>query len=79
MDHTDISSPILDGGEGCVVGGEDEEADAVREKREHLYMYSATGGYNMYIHMQGMLRLKQMRSLTSMLCSVSLSCLCALS
>ena len=61
VDHTDISSPILDEGEGCVVGGEDEEADAVREKREHLYMYSASGGskkYYMYIHMQGMLRLK---------------------
>ena len=41
----DISSPILDGGEGCVVGGEDGEACAVREKREHLYMYSVSGGY----------------------------------
>ena len=28
-----------------MVGGEDEEASAVREKREHLYMYSASGGY----------------------------------
>ena len=63
MDYTDISSPILDGGEGCVVGGEDGEASAVREKREHLYMYSASGGsrkYCMYIHMQGTLRLKQL-------------------
>ena len=32
VDHTDISSPILDGGEGCVVGGEDGEADAVTEE-----------------------------------------------
>ena len=39
VDHTDISSPIRDG--GSVVGGEDEEASAVSEKREHLYMYSA--------------------------------------
>ena len=50
MDNTDISSPILDGGEGCVVGGEDEEASAVREKREHLYMYSASGGSNKILH-----------------------------
>ena len=38
MDNTDISSPILDGGEGCVVGGEDEEASAVREKRTSVHL-----------------------------------------
>ena len=30
-----MASPILDGGEDCVVGGKDEEADAAK-KREHI-------------------------------------------
>ena len=32
-----MASPILDGGEDCVVGGENEEADATK-KREQCHI-----------------------------------------